>query len=224
MIAPDEHSAVLATGPSSEIDAFLDSAAAGRAPEGAASLDEAFVRATGEILRAAAGTVDVTLAGPLSYSTHHFTLSRGGTLRRSQGQSPTAEIAALPTGALPGALLLLASIAPVEPLPAEVTLELPPRTLESLFVADAGPRTAAWSAVTEAAQSLPAAERAEFERAEPRAAQLVRHRPEGARGSRIILLRGRYLVPAADGTDKLCGTDPTGATRALLTGMLRPAA
>lgn len=226
MITPDEHSTVLATGPSSEIGAFLDAAAAGRPFESAAALDGSFVRAIGEILRAAAGTAEITLAGPLSYSTHRFTLARGGTLRRSQGLSAHTEIAAVPTGVLPGVLLRLASIAPVEPLSSAVTLELPPGTLVDLFAVETGPRTAAWSAVTAAAQSLPGAELAELEQTEPRAAQLVRHRPGGGadRTSLVILLRGRYLVPAAAGADSLHGTDATGATRALLSGMLRPAA
>jgi len=223
MITPDPSSPVIASGPDAEIDALIDAMAAGHRADGAERLDPSFVQSIAEIVTAAAGTLDVTLSGPLSYSTHRFTLSKGGTLRRSQGHSDSVEIAAFPTSVLPGALLRLTSVAPVEPLTRATMLELPEGLLADLFSASSEHREGAWGAVIRGAHALPAAERAEFERAEPRAAQLVRRRPDGDRTSRIVLLRGRYLVPTGDGSDALCGTDPTGATRALLAALLRPA-
>ncbi|WP_062947498.1 hypothetical protein [Brachybacterium sp. sponge] len=224
MITPDASSRVIASGPGPEIDALVEALAAGRPAAGTEALDPSFVQSIGEIVAAASGTVEVTLSGPLSYSTHRFTLSRGGTLRRSQGQSDTVEIAAFPTSALPGALLRLTSIAPVEPLGTDTVLELPEGCLTSLFTPESELRESAWGAVIRASHTLPDAERAEFERVEPRAAQLVRRRPEGDRTSRVLLLRGRYLITAEDSTDAVRGTDPTGATRSLLTGLLRPQA
>lgn len=220
MITPDENSPALATGPAPEIEAFLDAAATGRGDQSAAALDDSFVRAVGEILRTASATAEVVLSGPLSFSTHRFTLSRGGTLRQSQGQSSAVEISALPTAALPGALLRLAGIASVEPLSHEATLSLTSDSLEALFSSESAARTAAWSTVVDAARVMPAAEQPHLEESAPRAARLVRHRPDGDRTSLVLLVRGRYLVPAED--HMLRGTDPTGAARALLSAMLNP--
>lgn len=226
MITPDPTNANGATAPHDEMSAFLEALAAGptvdgSSVDGADELDAQFVATAAEILRAPGGTLEVVLSTPQSRSTHEITLARAGLLRRSRGTTAQEDLAVHPTSVLPGILLRLAAIAPVEPLPPEVGLDLPTETVQALFDADLETRTAAWTALTEAGTALPAADDAQLEQAPPRAARLVRHRPEGSRSAIVVLLRGRYLV--ADGTEgpALRGTSPTGATRSLMAALLQ---
>ena len=162
----------------------------------------------------------MALSAPQSRSTHELTLSRAGLLRRSRGTDAREDLAVHPTSVLPGLLLRLAGIAPVEPLAHEVALDVSPETVDALFEVDTADRTAAWSALTEAATVLPTAADAQLEQAPPRAARLVRHRPEGSRSATVVLLRGRYLVADGAGEPPLRGASATGATRSLMTALL----
>lgn len=225
MIAPDPSDPRGAMGVPDEIDAFLAALAPGSTvdgspPDGADPLPAQFVTTVAEILRAPGGTLDVVLSDAGRRSTHELTLSRAGILRRSRGADAREDLAVHPTSVLPGLLLRLARIAPVKPLAQEVALDVPPETVDALFAAEPADRTAAWTALTGAAAALPRAADTQLEKAPPRAARLVRHRPEGSRSATVVLLRGRYLVADGAGEPVLRGTSATGATRSLMAALL----
>lgn len=220
MITPDPTAPNVITAPQVEIDQFLDAIGTGNAIDPVEGVSETFLASVSEILRNAAGSLAVTLSEPQGYSTHEFTLARAGVLRRSRGVTQTEDLAVHPTSTLPGLLLRLTSIAPVEPLPAESSLPISVQDVAGIFDSAEDTRAARWSAVIDAAGSLPPAHREDFEQAPPRAARLVRRRPEGERSAVVLLVRGRYLVAADDATE-LHGTSPTGAARALMTAMLK---
>lgn len=220
MIVPDPRNPSGATAALDESDAFLEALASGSAVDGADALDAQLVATMAEILRAPGGTLDMTLSAPQSRSTHDLTLSRAGLLRRSRGNAAREDLAVHPTSVLPGLLLRLAGIAPVEPLAPEVTLDVAPEAVDALFGADPAGRAAAWTALTEAAAALPAAADVQLEQAPARAARLLRHRPEGSRSATVVLLRGRYLVADGAGGSVLRGASATGATRSLMAALL----
>jgi len=221
LITPDATSPTVATGSAEDVDGFLDALRSGQAPEGADALRAEFLSTVAEVVTAPAGSMDVVLSSPQGYSTHGFTLSRAGALRRSRGTTSQEEIALHPMTVLPGALLRLVGISPVEASESSVIVEAEDSVVDALFEADADARSAAWRSVTAAMASLPSSARKDLEDAEPRAARVVRHRPEGSRSATTLMLRGRYLLPAEDSVDQVHGTTPTGAARAVMTALLR---
>ncbi|WP_157975570.1 hypothetical protein [Brachybacterium sp. YJGR34] len=221
MIRPDEQSPTIARGTAEEVATFLDDLAAGGDADGLHAMPAALVASVGEILAGASGRAEVTLSDPQGYSTHAITLSRAGVLRRSRGLTGPEELAVHSTGTVPGLLLRLAALSPTEPLPATVRLAAPAAETDALFSAMEAERRAAWEALSGAAAALPPAARPATDQAAPRAAQLLRHRPSGAHGAVVVMLRGRYLVPDAE-SSTLHGVSPTGASRALMSALLAP--
>lgn len=220
MITPDPTSPALAAGSTDDVDALLEALRSGGTAAGAGALPAEFVSTLTAILGAPGGSLDVVLSFPQGYSTHRFTLARAGVLRRSRGLTAQEEIALHPVTVLPGALLRLVGIAPVEALDAATVLEVPRDAADGLFDADAGARTAAWRAVTAASAALPTAAKEDLDSAPPRAARVTRHRPEGSRSATVLLLRGRYLVLSPEDPGSLVGTTPTGAARAVTSTLL----
>lgn len=216
MLAPDRTSAFAASGTREEVDALVAALRGGKRPAEAASLPAEFVEGASDVLAGADGQIEVTLSDPRELSEHVLVLARAGTLRRSRGLTGPEDLALHPTTALPGVLLRLAGIAPVEPLPPEIALDPAPDVLADLFVGDGAARRAAWTRMREDAATLPDAALDELEQAPPRAVHLVRRRAGGDRSALVVMLRGRYLVAAPDGAAPLTGTAPHGAARALL--------
>lgn len=221
MITPDATSPTVATGSAEDVDGLLDALRSGQAPEGADALPAEFLSTVADVVTTPAGSMDVVLSSPQGYSTHEFTLSRAGALRRSRGTTSQEEIALHPMTVLPGALLRLVGISPVEASDPSVLVEAEGSVVDALFAEDADARSEAWRSVTTAMATLPSASRQDLEDAAPRAARVVRHRPEGSRSATTLMLRGRYLLPAEDPTGGLHGTTATGAARAVMTALLR---
>lgn len=219
MLVPDPTSARAASGTREEVDALLTALRDGGRPA-VAGLPAEFVQNVAEVLAGANGQIEVMLSGPRELSRHDLVLARAGTLRRSRGLTGPEDLALHPTTVLPGVLLRLAGIAPVEPLPPQVTLDPAPELLDDLFVEDAAARHTAWAQLLEEAAALPDAASEELEQAPPRAVHLTRRRADGDRSAQVVMLRGRYLVAEPGGAAPLRGTTPTGAARALLRPLL----
>ncbi|ATG54023.1 hypothetical protein CFK41_03970 [Brachybacterium ginsengisoli] len=220
MLAPDPNNPAGVSGSRDEIDVFLDAIVSGSAIDEVETLPKELVSTLAEILRAPGGTLTVTLSAPERVSGHDLTLARAGLLRRSRETPAREDLAVHPTSALPGLLLRLTAISPVEPLAEDVTLDVDATVVDSLFDAEPSTRHAAWSTMIEASTALPAAMRSELEQAPPRAARLVRHRPGGDRSATVVLLRGRYLLAEGSALSALHGSSPTGAVRSLMTALL----
>ncbi|HEX7353153.1 hypothetical protein [Brachybacterium sp.] len=220
MITPDPSSPILAAGPRREVASLIDALRAGQdVPAEANELSDSFLEALGAVLASPAGTAEISLSSPFSSSVHELTLSRTGVLRRSRGLAGTEEIGIHPTTVLPGLLLRLAAVSPVEPLDPAVVLPSTPDGIHGVFDEDPVRRERTWDQLLEEGAALPRARQEELEGSDPRAVRLVRHRPEGERSATVLLLRGRYLVVE---DDHVRGTDPTGASRSLMSAMLRP--
>lgn len=220
MITPDHSSPILASGPRAEVESLVESLRAGQdVPAEASALSPSFLEALSSVLAAPAGTAELFLSSPFSSSVHELTLSRAGVLRRSRGPAGAEDISVHPTTILPGLLLRLAAVSPVEPLDPAIALAPTPDGIQGVFDEDPVRRERSWDQLLEAGAALPRAGQEQLENSDPRAVRLVRHRPEGVHAATVLLLRGRYLV--AEG-DRVRGTDPTGASRSLMSAMLRP--
>lgn len=205
---------------------------------------EDLLRRLRAVLSAPAGRVDVELSSPGTLRRHRIVLSRSGAVRWSEladaaadaqvldapadaaprnstpGGAAPAELSLFPTEMLPGVVLRLCALSPVETLPAGIVVGLSGETAAGLWVEDSTARSEAWDAVIRSSRALPPSLAPHLEEAPPQAARVSRFRPDGtARAStaETLLLRGRRLILEADGAQpRLVGTDPTGAARRLV--------
>lgn len=206
-----------------QTDSVLAALAKGEAFEGSGQLPQELTERLTSILSAPRGEMSLEISGADLHLTHALLLAQAGVLRRTRLSGKTDEIALSPTAVLPGVLLRLAGIAPVEPLAAEIRPAVRGELLDGLFDADPQARREAWAGLQELSRNLPAPLDPELDSAPPRALRATRRTPSGDRTAQLLMLRGRYLLVAPSGLGtSLVGTDPTTASRAI-SSLLNPA-
>lgn len=193
-------------------DDVLEALTAGAQFEGSHQLDARLVTMAHQILSDPRGSLTLELSGDPLYHRHEIVLSRAGALRRSRASARRDEIAVFLTPILPGVMMRLLGLAPVEPLDDEHRLAAPPEVLDRLWTTDDEERSRGWAEMRRIARALPTAEDPELEDAPVRALRVSRQ----DRTFEALMLRGRYLrVERGALSTTLVGSDPTGISRTI---------
>lgn len=212
MIHYDPSSPMVLGVDSDTTDDVLAALTAGETFEGSAQLDRRLVTLAQQILSDPRGSLTLEVSGDPLLHRHEIVLSRAGALRRSRASAGRDEIAVFLTPILPGVMMRLLGLAPVEPLSAENRLAAPPEILDRLWTADDEERSREWGELRRIAQALPTAEDTQLEDAPVRALRVTRQ----DRVVEALMLRGRYLLVERGGlSTSLVGSDPTGVSRAI---------
>lgn len=212
MIHYDPNSPMVLGVDSDTTDDVLAALTAGEAFEGSDRLDRRLVTLAQQILADPRGSLTLEVSGDPLLHRHEIVLSRAGALRRSRASSRRDEIAVFLTPILPGVMMRLLGLAPVEPLSAENRLAVPPEVLDRLWTTDDEERSTDWGELRRIARALPTAEDTQLEDAPVRALRVARQ----DRVVEALMLRGRYLLVERGGlSTSLVGSDPTGVSRAI---------
>lgn len=202
---------------SESTDDVLAALATGHAPDGGDDLSPDFSAAVRDILADPRGQMTLEVSGNPLYQHHSFTLARAGVLRRSRASERTNELAVFPTTVLPGVLLRLAPMVPLEPLEPSVRLTVPADLLSQLWTSDWSELSDAWNRIRELTHDLPAAADSDADALPLRAVRATRAPKDGQGDARTfvaLVLRGRYLIAEHSGLGtSLVGTDPTTVAR-----------
>ncbi|MFC0674024.1 hypothetical protein [Brachybacterium hainanense] len=240
--APEEPSPVLmAQGPTPTVQHLLTELSAMPVAAPVPGFDVALTSTLHQILSQPEGHAAVFVARPGEVVSHELTLSHWWTLRTTSRGEDTTEVAVFPSAGLSAAVLHLAELGRLAPLPADLRIPLDHEGLDLIWDWSAEERSTGWAQLrASAADALPGGASAS---AEDCAIRVTRHTPTGTVTAQVVRLQDRYLIStspdarvgdaavlrAADGPllladagcdDALFGSDPSGAARHLVSPLL----